>query len=62
MILYILYITVIQHKEFDSAINFQFMKIKDLTSRLIFKEMNRVIQSRKNIEALTLEGDKRASL
>jgi hypothetical protein len=33
-----------------------------LTSRLIFKEMDRVIQSRKNIEALTLEGDKRATI
>ena len=54
--------TVIQHEEFDSAINFPFMKKKDLTSRLIFKEMDRVIQSRKNIEALTLEGDKRATI
>ena len=39
--------TVIQHDEFNSAINFPFMKKKDLTSRLIFKEMDKVIQSRK---------------
>ena len=44
--------TVIQHDEFNSAINFPFMKKKDLTARLIFKEMDKVIQSRKNIKAL----------
>jgi len=54
--------TVIQHKEFNTAINFPFMKKKDLTSRLIFKEMDKVIQSRKNIQALVLEGDNRASI
>ena len=48
--------TVIQHEEFNTAINFPFMKKKDLTSRLIFKEMDKVVQSRKNIQALTLEG------
>ena len=54
--------TVIQHDEFNSAINFPFMKKKDLTARLIFKEMDKVIQSRKNIKALTLEGENRATI
>jgi len=54
--------TVIQHEEFNSAINFPFMRKKDLTSRLIFKEMDKVIQSRKNIKALTLEGENRATI
>ena len=54
--------TVIQHEEFNTAINFPFMKKKDLTSRLIFKEMDKVVQSRKNIQALTLQGDKRATI
>ena len=54
--------TVIQHEEFDSAINFPFMRKQDLTPRLIFKEMDKVVQSRKNIGALQLEGDKRASI
>ena len=38
------------------------MKKKDLTVRLIFKEMDKVIQSRKNINALTLKRDKRANI
>ena len=53
---------MIQHDEFNSAINFPFMKKKDLTARLIFKEMDKVIQSRKNIKALTLEGENRATI
>jgi len=38
------------------------MRKQDLTPRLIFKEMDKVVQSRKNIGALQLEGDKRASI
>ena len=54
--------TVIHHDEFNSAINFPFMKKKDLTSRLIFKEMDKVVQSRKTVHALSLYGDKRANI
>ena len=54
--------TVIQHDEFNTAINFPFMKKKDLTVRLIFKEMDKVIQSRKNINALKLEREKKATI
>ena len=43
--------TVIQHEEFNTAINFPFMKKKNLTSRLIFKEMDKVVQPRINIQA-----------
>ena len=38
------------------------MKKKDLTSRLIFKEMDKVIQSRKTVHALSLNTDKRATI
>ena len=44
-----------QHENLTRQSTFYLWKKKDLISRLIFKEMGCVIQSRKNIEALTIK-------